>query len=179
MAEHVTGLQISSVCTDLQVFHKTRKPPKGLIETFANKMGQAAESIEITVDTEDFGATMFHMGERTRGNFTVSQVSAGRKNRLYIEIHGTKASVAWSQERPDELWIGKRDANSQVLVKDPSLMQPKARPCADLPGGHSEGYDSTHKQLFRHFYASVADPSAPVAYPQFADGSAPAGDFAI
>ena len=41
---------------------------------------------------------------------------------------------------------------------------------ADLPGGHSEGYDDTFKQVFRRFYASIADPSAPPEYPQFADG---------
>jgi hypothetical protein len=43
------------------------------------------------------------MGDRTRGAFTASQVSAGRKNRLSIEIYGTKSGVAWDQERPDEL----------------------------------------------------------------------------
>ena len=42
---------------------------------------------------------------------------------------------------------------------------------ADLPGGHSEGYDDSHKQMFRRFYARVADPAAPVEYPTFADGA--------
>ena len=41
---------------------------------------------------------------------------------------------------------------------------------ADLPGGHSEGYDDTHKQVYKRFYRKVADPSAPVEYPTFADG---------
>src|SRR5579864_2407017 len=38
MAEHVTGRRITSLCADLQTFHKTRKQPKGPIETFAGKM---------------------------------------------------------------------------------------------------------------------------------------------
>ena len=63
------------------------------------------------------------MGERTRGAFTASQVSAGRKNRLSIEIYGSKSSVAWDQERPDELWIGNRNTNNQVIIKDPSLLK--------------------------------------------------------
>ncbi len=42
------------------------------------------------VDTEDFGAVIFRMGARARGSVTASQVSAGRKNRLSIEIYGTK-----------------------------------------------------------------------------------------
>ena len=56
-------------------------------------------------------------------------------------------------------------------MKDPSLLHPRAATFADLPGGHSEGYDDTHKQMFRRFYARVADPSAPVEYPTFADGA--------
>ena len=55
-------------------------------------------------------------------------------------------------------------------MKDPSLLAEKARSYADLPGGHGEGYDDAHKQVFRRFYQKVADPSAPVEYPTFADG---------
>jgi predicted dehydrogenase len=122
------------------------------------------------VETEDFGAVIFRMGERARGSVAASQVSAGRKNRLSIEINGTKSSVAWSQERPDELWVGHRDAANGIFIKDPSLLKPAARSYADLPGGHSEGYDDTFKQTFRRFYASIATPGAAPDYPQFSDG---------
>jgi predicted dehydrogenase len=83
---------------------------------------------------------------------------------------GTRASVAWNQERPDELWVGHRDSGNQILVKDPSLLKPAARSYADLPGGHSEGYDDTFKQVFRRFYASIRTPDEVPEYPQFADG---------
>ena len=170
MAEHVTGLRITSVCADLQTFHKTRKQPKGPIETFAGKTLRPEDYIETPIDTEDFGAVVFRMGERTRGAFTASQVSTGRKNRLSIEIYGSRSGVAWDQERPDELWIGNRNTNNQIIIKDPSLLKPKARSYADLPGGHSEGYDDTFKQVFRRFYQSIEDPAAEPEYPQFADG---------
>lgn len=168
--EHVTGLRISSVCADLQTFHKTRKKPKGSIETFAGKTLKPADYEEVPIDTEDFGAVLVRLGDRARGAFTVSQISAGRKNRLLIEIYGSKSSVTWDQEKPDELWIGQRNTPNQTIVKDPSLLHEKARSYADLPGGHSEGYDDTFKQVFRRFYQTVADRGAPVEYPQFADG---------
>ena len=170
MAEHVTGLRITSLCADLQTFHKVRKQPKGPVETFAGKTLRPEDYIETPIDTEDFGAVVFRMGDRTRGAFTASQVSAGRKNRLNLEVYGTKGGVSWDQERPDELWIGQRNTNNQVLVKDPSLLKPGARPYADLPGGHSEGYDDTFKQVFRRFYQSIEDPNAAPQYPQFVDG---------
>lgn len=168
MAEHITGLRVSELCADLQTFHKTRKQPKKAVETFANKMLSAEDYSETAVDTEDFGTVIFRMGARTRGCAAASQVSAGRKNRLGVEICGTRASVEWSQERPDELWIGQRDNANQIMIKDPSLLKPAARGFADLPGGHSEGYDDTFKQVFRRFYGSIAG-GAP-EYPQFADG---------
>ena len=169
MAEHVSGLRVTSLCADLQTFHKTRKQPKGSVETFANKMTRPEDYIQTPVETEDFGAVVFRMGNRARGAMTASQVSAGRKNGFSLEVYGTKASVAWNQERPDELWVGHRDSGNSIFVKDPSLLVGKARGFADLPGGHSEGYDDTFKQVFRRFYASINAPDS-IEYPQFVDG---------
>jgi predicted dehydrogenase len=170
LVQHLTGLRISSLCADLATFHTTRKRPLGPVETFAGKSGATGEYQSVPMNTDDFGSVQFHLGARARGAFTVSQMSAGRKNRFAIELYGTKAGVAWNQERPDELWIGRRDGPNQLLVKDPALMYPAAASFADLPGGHSEGYDDTHKQVFRRFYARVSDASAPVEYPTFEDG---------
>src|SRR5215469_7285420 len=134
MIEHVTGLRIKSLCADLQTFHKTRKRPKGEIETFAGKNLTPQDYDAVPIETEDFGSVIFRMGERTRGAYTASQVSAGRKNCLSIEVYGSKMSAAWNQERPDELWIGNRNANNQIIVKDPALLKERARRYADLPG---------------------------------------------
>src|SRR5206468_4124825 len=153
MAEHVTGLRITALCADLQTFHKTRKRPKGSIETFAGKTLKPEDYETTAIDTDDFGSVLLRLGDRARGAFTVSQMSAGRKNMFTFDIYGTKAGVSWNQERPDELWIGQRNTPNQVIVKDPSLLDPKAASYADLPGGHGEGYDDTHKQVFKRFYA--------------------------
>jgi predicted dehydrogenase len=167
MAEHVTGLKVSSVCSDLQTFYPTRKQPKSGGESFSGQ--QAGETVDTPIVTEDFGATLFRMGQ-ARGAMTASQVSAGRKNGLVLEIYGTKGGASWHQERPEELWLGHRDAPNQLLLKDPSLMIESARAFADFPGGHAEGYPDTHKQLFRRFYASIADASLTPDYPVMADG---------
>ncbi len=170
LIEHVTGLRISELCADLATFHGTRRKPKGSVETFAGKLLQPEKFDSVPIDTEDFGAVLLHLGQRARGAFTVSQMSAGRKNMFAIGIYGTKAGVSWNQERPNELWIGHRDAPNGLLIKDPSLLYPEAAGYADLPGGHAEGYNDTHKQVFKRFYAKVADASAPVDYPTFEDG---------
>ena len=169
MAEHVTGLRVSEVCSDLAIFWPTRKQPKSGGESFSGKLGTQSETVDATITTEDFGMTMFRMG-KARGAMTASQVSAGRKNGLVLEIYGTKGGATWRQETPEELWLGHRDAPNQVLMKDPSLLGQQARGFADYPGGHAEGYPDTFKQLFRRFYASIADASLTPDYPQMADG---------
>jgi len=170
MIQHVTGLRITELCADLGTFHRTRRKPKGSVETFAGKTLDPSDYETVAIDTDDFGSVLLRMGDRARGAFTVSQMSAGRKNMFTIEIYGTKAGVSWNQERPDELWIGQRNSANHIMIKDPALLYPKAAAYADLPGGHSEGYDDTHKQVFKRFYARVADAGAPVDYPTFEDG---------
>ena len=89
---------------------------------------------------------------------------------LLLKSYGAKSGVSWNQERPDELWIGHRNDPQPVIIKDPSLLKEGARSYADLPGGHSEGYDDTFKQVFRRFYQSIAEPGSAAEYPQIADG---------
>lgn len=168
MAEHVTGLGITSLCADLQTFHASRQQPAGAVDTFQTGPDRSGRSV--AVDTEDFGSVLFRMGDRTRGAFTASQVAAGRRNRLFIEVFGSKGSAVWDQEKPDELWLGSRGSANRVMLKDPALMGSGARAYADFPAGHSEGYDDTFKQLFRRFYAAVADPLIEADYPSFVDG---------
>ena len=170
MIQHITGLRITAVCADLATFHATRKKPRGKVKTFGGMPGGGDEYEAMPVETDDYGAVLIKLGPRAHGVFTVSQVSAGRKNHLAFEIFGTKKGVAWDQERPDELWIGERGTSNKVLLKDPSLLDPAAATFADYPGGHGEGYPDTHKQVFRRFYRRVADPSATIEYPTFADG---------
>jgi predicted dehydrogenase len=89
---------------------------------------------------------------------------------LFLEVFGTKTGIAWNSEAPDELWIGERNSANRIVIKDPSLLLEKARPFADLPGGHSEGYDDTFKQTLRRFYRTVEDRGAAIEYPTFEDG---------
>jgi predicted dehydrogenase len=170
MIQHLTGMKITSLCADLQIMHPKRKRPKGSVETFSGKLAKGVGYEEYTVDTEDFAAVLLKLGGRARGCYSVSQVSAGCKNRFQFEIFGTKAGLRWDQETPDLLWIGNRNSPNQLIVKDPSLMKGASASYADLPGGHSEGYDDSHKQLFRRFYRSVSDRKAKTEFPTFADG---------
>lgn len=111
-----------------------------------------------------------------RGALTVSQVSPGRKNRLWMEIDGATDSLVWCNETPDDLWIGHRGRASELSQRDPALLSPLARQSTWHPGGHTEGFADTFRALYRGVYADVAAgaPSPSPAYPTFADGLAQA-----
>lgn len=170
LAEFITGRRIESVCADLHTVHKTRKKPKGSVETFAGKNLKPEDYTEVAISSEDFASLIFRMDNGAHGSMTVSQISAGRKNRVFIELFGSKSGMAWNAEQPDQLWVGERDTPNKILIKDPSMMDPSISEFADLPGGHSEGFDDTFKQTCKQFYKTIVDRNAPVNYPTFEDG---------
>ncbi len=165
----VTGLEPRSLLADLSTCLPTRIRPRGSVETFS---GVVQPGERVPVATEDWGSVLFHYDGGARGSLDVSQVTAGRKNRITFEIAGEKAALAWDSERPNELWIGRRGRPSELLLKDPALLDPEVRPFANYPGGHNEGFPDTFKQLYRAVYARIDDPQspAPPLYATFADG---------
>jgi predicted dehydrogenase len=114
------------------------------------------------METEDAAGILLRLQGGARAVVTVSQVSAGRKNRLSWEIDGSEAALAWHSEAPEELWIGHRGRPNELLLNERG----------DYPPGHAEGFPDTFKQLYRAVYRAVANggPPAEPDYPTFADG---------
>jgi predicted dehydrogenase len=168
----MTRSAVSELCADLDTVLASRRRPKGRVETF-QKAGNA-ETEEVPITTDDYASVLLHFENDARGAMTVSQVSAGRKARLWFEIDGSEASLAFNSEEPNTLWIGRRDRASEVLPKDPSLQSPESRGYAGYPGGHPEGYPDTFMQLFKDFYGYLAagDLRAPRSFPTFETGHA-------
>jgi predicted dehydrogenase len=166
----MTGSNVSELCADLATVLPTRKKPKGRVESFQKAEGGQTEEVLIT--TDDYASVLLHFENDARGVMTVSQVSAGRKARLWFEIDGSKASLAFDSESPNALWIGRRERASEVMPKDPALQSPESRGYAAYPAGHAEGYPDTFVQLFKDFYNYVAagDFRAPRSFPTFETG---------
>ena len=170
MAMWITGRRVTELCADLATIIPVRERPRGPVETFQERSGTDFERVKI--DTDDYASVLLHFEGGLRGAMTVSQVSAGRKNRFWYEIDGSEGSIAWNQENPNSLWIGKRREPNRELIKDPALMTPETRGFAAYPAGHAEGYPDTFVQLFKEFYAYIerGDMSAPRPFPTFEAG---------
>ena len=169
----ITGLKVDEVFADLKTFHPIRKKPVQRVETFSNKNQPAAiEYEEKPIKTEDYASILFRFSNGARGVLSVSQVSAGRKNRLFYEIDGSESAVSWDSEHPNDLWVGHRNRMNESLIKDPSLMSDEAKSVSSYPGGHAEGFPDTFKQLQKKAYAYILknDFSVKPDFPTFLDG---------
>lgn len=123
---------------------------------------------EEEVATEDLVTLQYATDHGLVGTAVISQVSAGRKNRLLLEISGADATLSFDQEQPELLWIGQEQQNS-VRMRDPATLSPDAARLAHVPSGHPQGY----QDCFNNFAADVdaaTRGTAPEGLPTFVDG---------
>jgi predicted dehydrogenase len=119
------------------------------------------------VTTEDAAVVLFETDRGAFGNLTVSQVSPGRKNRLWFSVDGAAESLCFDQENPESLWIGGREVNRQLLRG--TSEHPAAARYATVPAGHPQGYQDCFDAFVADTYTALAG-EAPDGLPTFADG---------
>jgi predicted dehydrogenase len=173
LVQHVVGQRIESVLAELTTVVSTRFKPALAPQAFVR--GESDERREpFAVQSEDLAAILLRFDGGAKGCLSVGQVCAGHKNDLWFEVNGHRASLRWLQERQNELWIGRRDAASQVLPKDPSLLAPSARKYAELPGGHQEGWGDAFRNVLRDVYDVILEGNhpndCPPTFATFEDG---------
>lgn len=121
------------------------------------------------VSSEDVAAALFKTANGTLASLTVSQVSAGRRNRLWFEIDGARASVAFDQEDSERLWIGLPDQREEIFVRGPGAGSPEQRRLAVLPAGHAQGYGDCFEAFVADTYRAI-EAERPEGLPTFDDG---------
>lgn len=151
--QYVLGRKIVKVFADLKVVHQNRLKP--MAKANASEMLGEVMYEEIPMQTEDYGSVLVHFEGGIQGVFTISQVSAGRKNKLFFEIAADRGSMAWNQEASNSLWIGQRDQANQELSADPRLLSKSAAELSHYPGGHQEGWPDALKNMLIDYYSAI------------------------
>jgi predicted dehydrogenase len=170
--QYVTGARIVEVCADLVTVIPVRKKSPNQTETFAVSQETQFENRVIT--TEDYGAVLFKMDNQAHGVFYVSQVSAGHGCFFNFEIDGSNASLQWNQQTADQMWMGFRDQDNHMILRNPNALSSEARAYTELAKGHPEGWHDAFKNSIRSFYRHIlaggrAHPDQ-VSFATFADG---------
>src|SRR4051812_21104714 len=119
------------------------------------------------VTTEDAAVVLFETDRGAVGNVTISQISPGRKNRLWFSVDGATESLTFDQENPESLWIGGRQVN-QVLLRGADD-SPAAARYSTVPAGHPQGYQDCFDAFVADTYTALGG-EPPDGLPTFADG---------
>lgn len=149
LIEFVTGQRIARVAAVKRTF-------------FADRAQHSS------ISTEDAVGVVLETLGGAIGSLLVSQVAPGRKNRLQVEIAGTAESIAFDQENPETLWLGRR-RGSQLLPRDAEQLHPDAARLSVVPPGHPQGYQDAFNAFVADSYAAIRGQS-PEGLPTFSDG---------
>jgi predicted dehydrogenase len=127
LARYITGLEIAEICADFTTFVKGR-----LLEDDANML------------------VRYKGG--ARGVLYASQVSVGDENSLSIRVYGSKASLEWHQEEPNELIVKFADAPRRIYRPGNGYLSDIAKRFTRLPAGHPEAF----LEAFANIYVEAA-----------------------
>ena len=129
VAHYLTGSTISRVVGDISVVHEDRQDP--------DNQGQTKK-----VDNDDMVSALVHFENGVHGHIGASRVTWGRKCGLRWEVHGTKGTICYDQERLNEIQLFTKQDDPATDGFRTILTGPLHPPySAFLPnGGHSLGY---------------------------------------
>jgi predicted dehydrogenase len=103
---------------------------------------------------DDHVQVMLRYPNGARGTLWASQMATGCENALKLRVFGSKASLAFDQENPNELWLTPQGGCAQKLTRG-RVGGTAARQATRIPSGHPEGYLEAFAQLYRDAAAQI------------------------
>ena len=154
LVEFVSGQRIVSLVARTAITHEVRQRSERPSFERAGTAGEQAGTAQ-PVRTEDLATVLFETDAGASGSAVVSQVSAGRKNRLWLEISAEAETFCFEQESPGTLGVLRR-AEAAALPSDAEHLAPEAAAYVALPAGHPQGYHDCFDAFVADTYAAIA-----------------------
>ena len=141
--------EVGAVCADLQDVYSVPATPARRVETFQAKFDTAAETEPVAITPKITACVMLRFAGGAKGCCQVSQVTAGRKTACGSKSPAQGRRWLWDSERPNELWIGRRDEPNESA-------RPRSGSCSD-PAVRGDRQLSRRSQrgLSRHVQATI------------------------
>src|SRR3954452_9327178 len=165
LAEFVSGHRILRLSARML----TALPERVKTEAHAAFQSVNGDGEARPVGTEDAAIVQFETDQGAVGSTVISQISAGRKNRLWLELDAAEEALAFNQEEPESLWLGRREAVT-LIKRDPEHLSAAAQPYAVVPAGHPQGYADCFDAFVAEVYDAVATGQSADGLPVFGDG---------
>jgi len=132
LVHYISGLEIDSLCADLSV----------------NIPGR-------TLD--DDGNVLVRFKGGARGIIYASQISNGDENNLNIRVYGTKKSLEWHQEHPNELIVKDARSPREIYRRGNDYITGAAADSTRIPFGHPEGFIEAFANVYNSAMVAVKD----------------------
>jgi predicted dehydrogenase len=132
LVHYITGLEIDKMCADLSVNIPGRK-------------------------LDDDGNVLVRFKGGARGIIYASQVSNGDENDLNIRVYGTKKSIEWHQEEPNDLLVKDARTPRQVYRRGNSYVTGPAAEHTRIPFGHPEGFIEAFANVYNCASVAIRD----------------------
>lgn len=132
LARYITGLEIEEICAELSTFIPGRP-------------------------LDDDGNCLIRFAGGARGVLFASQISNGDENNLNIRVYGTKGSLEWHQENPNELTFKRADAPPVTSRRGNNYLSAAAQGATRTPFAHPEGFIEAFANVYRSAATAIAD----------------------
>lgn len=132
LAHYISGLRLDEIAADLNTFIPGRK-------------------------LDDDGSMLCRYEGGARGVLFASQISTGEENNLNIRIYGTKASLEWHQEHPNELIVKFADKPREIWRRGNSYNGKAAAKYTRLPFGHPEAFIEAFANVYQAASEAIID----------------------
>jgi predicted dehydrogenase len=132
LVHYISGLEIDSLCADLSVNIPGRK-------------------------LDDDGNVLVRFKGGARGIIYASQVSNGDENNLNIRVYGTKKSIEWHQEEPNDLIVKDAREPRQVYRRGNGYVTGAAADHTRIPFGHPEGFIEAFANVYNCAAVAIRD----------------------
>ena len=130
MAEYITGLQVTQLCSNLNIVVKGRM-------------------------LDDDGAAFLKFNNGATGVLMATQIAAGEENNIKIRVYGEKGGLEWQQEDANTLKVKWLDKPTEIYRTGGGYNSSFAAHNTRIPAGHPEGYLEAFGNLYRNFSLTV------------------------
>lgn len=104
----------------------------------------------------DYAGAHLELQGGARGVLWVTQAAAGIENSLKIRVSGSRGSIEWWQEVPQQLHVYPIDGPAQLLTPNGPGLHPRAARVSRIVKGHPEGYLEGFANVYRDAAESIA-----------------------
>ncbi|RFC44128.1 MAG: putative dehydrogenase [Verrucomicrobia bacterium] len=154
LIRYICGVEIESLCAELTAFIPGRQ-------------------------LDDDGNILVRFRGGAKGIIYASQISNGDENALSIRAYGTKASIEWHQEEPNDLLVKYANAPRRIYRRGNDYLGPEAKANSRTPFAHPEGFIEAFANIYLAAAGAIADriegrpaPAEGYDFPDIRDGIA-------